>query len=179
MIPPDTGPLGDFSKNVIHSPIRQLSQICCPVNQHSVLVKEINDYIYIVVTEAVQVVGWRCSKRDTIFSSGILAARIGYFDSPWRNWMCHQILGMNRGSQQCGRRGFGAKSLLREVDLGLNRLIWSGFLGTKGAQCPAGMDLVVLHNENRCFFIVSPPQAENFHVSTHSLQFGSFENFGG
>ena len=48
MIPPDTGPLGDFSKNVIHSPIRQLSQICCPVNQHSVLVKEINDYIYIM-----------------------------------------------------------------------------------------------------------------------------------
>ena len=46
MIPPDTGPLGNFSKNVIHSPIRQLSQICCPVNQHSVLVKEINDYIY-------------------------------------------------------------------------------------------------------------------------------------
>ena len=51
MIPPDTGPLGDFSKNVIHSPIRQLSQICCPVNQHSVLVKEINDYMNIYTSE--------------------------------------------------------------------------------------------------------------------------------
>ena len=55
----------------------------------------------------------------------------------WQTRFWSQILAPGSGS--------GTQSLDLEwflPRLGLNRLIWSGFLGTKGAQCPAGMDLV-------------------------------------